>query len=304
MTSRQHTAEQQQPQQQKQKQRPVRNDERNTRITYKVRLHRGTATSLVWNLLGVCSSRLPARCQICVGTRTCWGDSPGIFTMPVLTTFRRPPAHLALHAIPLASTRAVCIQVSIRPSPAHSGGPQALIPAVLQLEVSYLGGSFCGWCRGNTHSRPSVQEALAAAIAATGLCDRGEPSRTRAKRVAGRAAQRAFTLQQAAAAAAAAPETSHMETAAAAVEAADTQQEEAAAATGLLAAASGACAEPAAAGEGAAAEATGSGESATGGAGGSSLERQMPKLLSGGRTDAGVSAVGQVGIHAGSVARA
>lgn len=142
-----------------------------------------------------------------------------------------------------------------------------------------------------------MQDTLAAAIAATGLCDRGDPSSNRAKRVAGRAAQRAFALQQAAAAAAVAvPGTSRMEAAAAVVEAAETQQAEAAAATALPAAASGACAEPAAAGVGAAAEATGSGESTTGGTGSSSIERQMPKLLSGGRTDAGVTAVGQVGM--------
>lgn len=98
MTSKQHTAEQQQPQQQKQKQRPVRNDERNTRITYKVRLHRGPIIALLGIFLGYAA-------QICVGTRTCLGSSPGVITMQACTTCQACTI--------CTSTRAACVQNAI-----------------------------------------------------------------------------------------------------------------------------------------------------------------------------------------------
>lgn len=70
---------------------------------------------------------------------------------------------------------------------------------VAQLHVSYLGGSFSGWLRGNTHSKPAVQHSLGCAIAATGLTAKADTGGSRkAKRAVSRAARKAYTLELAA----------------------------------------------------------------------------------------------------------
>jgi hypothetical protein len=151
--------------------------------------------------------------------------------------------------------------------------------------VSYLGGSFSGWLRGNTNVKPTVQDSLGHAIAATGLCEKVVVSKT-AKRAAARAERRAAKKQAAAAAA------GGVGIVAAAAAAGGMEQEVAAAAAAeppAAAAEAGGSTAPAAA-----ADAVGPAAASVGQAQAVQQQPQMPFLLCGGRTDAGVSAVGQV----------
>lgn len=163
--------------------------------------------------------------------------------------------------------------------------------------MSYLGGSFSGWLRGNTNAKPAVQDSLGRAIAATGLCEKEVVSKT-AKRAAARAERRAAKKQAAAAAGAGgaggdvAAAATGMEQEAAAGAAAHAAELPAAAA-----AEAGGGPSEAAAGEQQEAAAEDDRTPAADSAGQTQAvqqQPQMPFLLCGGRTDAGVSAVGQV----------
>lgn len=154
---------------------------------------------------------------------------------------------------------------------------------LLQVHVSYLGSSFAGWMR--QQGKLTVDGTLAAAIAAAGLAETPpgfKESSSRAKRRAAKAERRAF--KRASTAAAAAAPLSAGQAGAAAVEGGLHEQQVALAGSdagdsngvaplGLGAAAAAATAEAAAAVAG---------------------ELQLPSINCGGRTDAGVTAVGQV----------
>lgn len=72
--------------------------------------------------------------------------------------------------------------------------------------MSYLGSKFGGWQHGNSNANPAVQCSLAAAIAATGVCDKGQLqlSSRQARRAAVRELRKAHAIQLAAAVTAAA----------------------------------------------------------------------------------------------------
>lgn len=160
--------------------------------------------------------------------------------------------------------------------------------------MSYLGGSFCGWQKGNSHSKPSVQDTLARAIAATGLCER---SATKSKRAAARAERRQQAQQRAKqlAAAAAAIDDDNVYSSGGGLSdpdglaAASTTHSNALAAAGGQSSVCPPAMDPL------------QQQDAAAGSGGSSAavqpqqQPQLPSLQSGGRTDAGVTAVGQVG---------
>lgn len=149
----------------------------------------------------------------------------------------------------------------------------ASVCPLLQLLVSYLGSSFSGWMRGNSHSKPAVQDSLAAAIVATGVCDKPDSIAPMSKRAAARAARRAEARQQLAAAAAAAAGGGD-------VGVQQAQEDEGAAAPEADSQPVGRVCSP------------GSDQAAVQP---QPQPPQLPFLLCGGRTDVGVSAVGQVG---------
>jgi hypothetical protein len=155
---------------------------------------------------------------------------------------------------------------------------------LLQVHVSYLGSSFAGWMR--QQGKLTVDGTLAAAIAAAGLAETPpgfKESSSRAKRRAAKAERRAFK-RASTAAAAAAPLSAGQAGAAAADGGLHEQQ------VALAGSDAGDSNGVAPLGLGAAAAAAATAEAAAAVAG----ELQLPSINCGGRTDAGVTAVGQV----------